>query len=957
MPSSRPTRSARRARPRQLALAAVGVLVLSLAVPTVSSATAATGITYHVEQTGSDAAAGSASAPFRTIQRCADVAAAGDTCLIGSGVYRETVTPAHDGTATAPVTFAAAPGADVTVDGTDPVTGWTLDTGSVYKTAVRLSGTAAHPYSSTPHPADDDLWANQLFAGTSMVPEAAYPAPTSDPFTQTYITGGWSSTRSGGGDCTLETLPCRTTITGTLTYPGFPAFGDLTGAVVQFAGGWVALSADVTHGTLSGSQKTLDISFPQSDDAVYPGGGNVSQFRLVGSRSFLTGPGQWYYDPAAAELYMWSTDGGAPADIRAKRRNYSFDLDGAAYVTVQGVSTFANSITTDDTSSHITIDGVKASFLSHWQTAQYVDALPYAGIYDANHRYDSGILLHGTGNTLRNSVIEYSAGNGVNLEGSGHTVEDNLIRAVGSSGTYTAAVTLEVGTHDSTIARNTIRDTGRDAINMNTNAFPNDGYRNNDISYNDISGYAKIAYDLGGIYACCDTSLAGTRIHHNTIHDPANTGNGMHFDNGAYGMTVDHNVIWGLKGVGQISQGGNGINLGGNQNRNPGSGLPYFQGTFVNNTIRSGVNYTLFNYYADASYVSNTVVENNVLDGAHPGNQDYGYIAGGTPRTATNLVTLRDDDGSGVDPRYLDAATNRFWPRSGAPVVDAGTVVPGLTDGFTGTAPDIGAYESGTTPWTAGCDLAACVQRTPLDRTGWTATADSAEVSAEDGRAANVLDGDEWTIWHTRYTGGTAPLPHSITLDLGAAETFDTLGYTPRRGGGGNGNISTYQVFVSQDGAAWGTAVAAGSFDGSTSNQYVRFPTTTARYVRLVATGSANGRDFSAAAELNLYVTGAPGAPTIPVEATAQVRCIGSKATLVVKATDDAQVPVSITLRSAYGDRAFAGVAPGGSVVHAFTVRTAQVPSGTVSVEAAGAIGGRSVTTTTAVAYDARTCG
>jgi hypothetical protein len=42
-----------------------------------------------------------------------------------------------------------------------------------------------------------------------------------------------------------------------------------------------------------------------------------------------------------------------------------------------------------------------------------------------------------------------------------------------------------------------------------------------------------------------------------------------------------------------------------------------------------------------------------------------------------------------------------------------------------------------------------------LPRTGWTAAADSQETVKENGAAANVLDGNTATIWHTAY--GTPP--------------------------------------------------------------------------------------------------------------------------------------------------------------------------------------------------------
>src|SRR5262245_22719946 len=79
------------------------------------------GKTYYVASNGSDAHAGTPSAPFRTIQKCASVATAGDTCLIGAGTYRETVTPGHSGTAASPITFAPHNGASVTINGADVV--------------------------------------------------------------------------------------------------------------------------------------------------------------------------------------------------------------------------------------------------------------------------------------------------------------------------------------------------------------------------------------------------------------------------------------------------------------------------------------------------------------------------------------------------------------------------------------------------------------------------------------------------------------------------------------------------------------------------------------------------------------------------------------------------------------------------------------------------------------------
>ncbi|WP_030458726.1 RICIN domain-containing protein [Kitasatospora sp. NRRL B-11411] len=680
------------------AVAALATAVIGLGAPPAAAA----GKTYYVATAGRDSNAGTQSSPFKTVQKCASVAVAGDTCLIGTGTYRETVTPAASGTAQAPITFAAAPGASVTVDGTDPVTGWTLDSGHVYKTRVTLAGTATAPYGSTPYPGNTDLWANQLFTGTTPVPEAAYPAASSDPWQQSFVTGGWSSTRSGSPD-TCATPPCTTVLDGTLSYDGFPALGDLSGATVYLAGSWVANSATVSGGTLDGSNKTLNLRFPASDGHVEPGGYST-KFRLVGKKSLLTGPNAWYYDAGARELYLWAPDGRTPANITAKKRNFGFDLDGRSNVTVRGIGLFATSVTTDDASSGDVLDGITARYLSTWQTAQYDTSLPYAGVYDANHHFDSGILLHGTGNALRNSTLQYSMGNGVSVKGSGHDISNNLISDVAYGGTYTAAVALEVGASGVTVTHNTMRATGRDVVNMNTNAYPNPGYRDIRIAYNDMSDYARTNFDLGAVYTCCNTAYTGSRIDHNRIHDPAQIGNGLHFDNGSYDLDVDHNVIWNTLG-------GTGISFGGFTQS--GQQLPYLTGHITNNTIVTGSGDPIFDYYADASQVANTVLRNNILDGAHPAGQSYDYIPGGTPNESNDLVTTRSQSGTDPDPGYTAPGSGGFGPRAGSPAVDAGTPVPGLTDGYSGAAPDQGAYESGQTPWTAGCTLTGCASPTP----------------------------------------------------------------------------------------------------------------------------------------------------------------------------------------------------------------------------------------------------
>ena len=66
---------------------------------------------------------GTEGSPFGTISQAAEVAIAGDTINIREGVYRETVTPTHEGTAQNAILYKSYNGEDVVVNGANEITG------------------------------------------------------------------------------------------------------------------------------------------------------------------------------------------------------------------------------------------------------------------------------------------------------------------------------------------------------------------------------------------------------------------------------------------------------------------------------------------------------------------------------------------------------------------------------------------------------------------------------------------------------------------------------------------------------------------------------------------------------------------------------------------------------------------------------------------------------------------
>ncbi|MFI7355373.1 discoidin domain-containing protein [Streptomyces avidinii] len=151
-----------------------------------------------------------------------------------------------------------------------------------------------------------------------------------------------------------------------------------------------------------------------------------------------------------------------------------------------------------------------------------------------------------------------------------------------------------------------------------------------------------------------------------------------------------------------------------------------------------------------------------------------------------------------------------------------------------------------------------------LDRAGWTATASDEETSGENGRAANVLDGNVNTLWHSKWTGTPAPLPHVITVDMHRTAVVSALVYRPRTNSP-NGRVGEYSISLSTDGQNWASPVATGTLADDAGAKTLGFAPQGARFVRLTALTEAGGRGpWSSAAEIDLL--GDPGTPAATVD-------------------------------------------------------------------------------------------
>ncbi|MEU6253976.1 discoidin domain-containing protein [Streptomyces sp. NPDC047043] len=779
-------------RLRQLsALAATTAL---LVLPVQAQAAESGGRTFQVAPWGGDHAPGTRSSPLRTIGACLSRVHPGDTCLIHHGTYREQITP-PSGTEDAPITLAAYGDGPVTVDGTEPVTGWKEAGDGVVAADTNL-------------PLDPDF--NAVFLDNGRAAEGRWPNSGADPLNTTWAGADTTSTDQHIDD------------------PDLPD-ADWTGATVHLWAGsnpWAQQTGTVT----ATSPGKLD--FKGGNYRCPPlcmGNQNYRNYYLVGSKAALDQPGEWYYDKSAHRLYMVPTKGGMTGHtVTAKHRLWGVDLTDSSYVTVRGLDLWGTSLRTGKSSTGVVVDGLHATYISEFSTLPMppdsdLAIPPFEGHIVASRILDSGVQILGTGNTLKNSEISQSAGDGVLVRGDGNTVTNNYIHDVGWMGSYTPGI--EINGNDHTVTHNTIRRTGRASIDT---AWQLNGteFHGNRIAYNDMSEAMRTSRDGAPFYVCCSLNATGSSVDHNTSHD-ADGQVGYYIDNYSGNFLLHHNVAWNTGQRGTAFNGHAGPSIG-NQDHNSSYGVG-INGTSVQVSNATDASHT---------YISNIV----------------GPMPITVSQTGDPLPVVRSNLITGT-PGYTDAVNGELWLTSTSPAIDAGEAIDGITTDVRGTAPDIGAYEYGEPIWSTGCNLPGCQQR--VRHGAWTAT-------ASDGTDASAsVDGDI----NTRWTAAAAQAPgQSLTVDLGKTKTFDRLSLDAGRDT--SGQPYAFSVSAGRDGTHWSSSLARVS--GRSFTQDAVFPTQTARYVRITLT--ASGPAPWVVNDLRLYGDGPDASSTLQAEQATSVR-------------------------------------------------------------------------------------
>ncbi len=496
-------------------------LAIGLSVLSMTPANSATKITnYFVSTSGNDSNSGALQAPFKTIQKCARAAGVNAICNIRAGNYYETVTP-NSGT-----TFQSYQNERAVVFGTQTIGGFQPYKANQYVASVSMR--------------TDDT--NQIFFNSNEGVNAKWPNG-GDAFHP-----NWAHLQSGTSTTVLKDSNLPSEIAG-------------NGNIKFWSGNdaWSAQTAEFSNSTKGSLQVSLDGN--HQDQQITPKEGGL--YYLFNNLAFLDSDFEWFYDQVAKKLYVQIPKRKSITDykIQYKVRDLAFNLTARHNVTIKNLGIFASTIRSDSRSHDNVIDGLNAKFISS-VTRIRDDKVnhPWDGGFDFDHNFDTGIMVKGSHNVLRNSIIDQSSCNGVLVTGSYNSITNNLISNVDSMFNNCSGVYI-VGSHQ-TISHNTIYNTGRSAIFPTLVWHPIDNPNSDapsfvDISYNDLFGTALLGNDIGAIYMGSGV-FTGMKIHHNWIHDshfptvrpatpwPLNNISGVYIDENSAGVEVYQNILWNL---------------------------------------------------------------------------------------------------------------------------------------------------------------------------------------------------------------------------------------------------------------------------------------------------------------------------------------------------------------------------------------------------------------------------
>ena len=589
----------------------------------------------------------SISSPFKTIAKAASVMSAGDVCYIREGTYHETITMnGKSGSEGSPIVFTRYKNERVVLDGTQPVdTSWTVHSGSIYK--IKLSFT---PWQLFVGGQEQVMarWPNAKFSDESIWDNDNHWAKgTIDDDENAYSNGTMIDdpyTNDKGENISLSSQ-------------GF----DLDQSNKE------AIAILNTGSFRTWSRKVTSHSGGTFNYANTPGWKTKHHYYyLEGRLEFLDSAGEWFFDTADSTLYLWPENNAHPKnlDIRGKVQSYAFNITASEYIHIKNLEFFATTVYFYNGDNSL-IYGSNFMYPScSKRMLRVVDTQPELTLFTSGS----------TDNIIRKSAFRNTDGSVIEMWGGDNMIDSCYFNNIDYSVADNSSImlTIRMNGSDNTFSHNTIHKTGASA----TVKVGNSGI----VEYNNLYDTGHLQSD-GSMIQFTEAEQDGAICRYNWLHDTEKYGARFDHSGSADGVNglMHHNVAWNcLSG---------GIMVKGNNHK-----------IYNNTVINSGQKNDIIVLKIGSNDHSGTIVKNNVAMkiANHRGNDveiDFG--------TYSNNWNGYKESAS-ITSVLTDTSTKDFTPKSGSAIIDAGSVISGITDGYQGSSPDMGAFESGKVSWTAG---------------------------------------------------------------------------------------------------------------------------------------------------------------------------------------------------------------------------------------------------------------
>ena len=671
---------------------------------------------YYVSPNGSDENSGTIGAPFQTIQHAADLMQSGDNCYLRAGIYHEEIQINNlNGNASDPITFTNYQDEPVILDGTIPITSsWTVHDGNIYKITLT-----------------EDIW--QLFVDGEEMVMARWPNAG-------FVDGSiwdqedhWAHGDEDSGSNGVMVDDPHDDVN--LANSGI----DMTGAIgILNVGSFRTWTRFVNSHGVGNNSFTYD-PVPESDYRT-----KHQYYFLEKKLEFLDQESEWFFDHETNELYIWPPGNVDPnnLNIRGKVQSYSFQITNSSYIELKGLHFFASTFKMDN-SDYMVVDSSNFLYPSCYKRM--------LGIVDTEPEMTK--ITGGSYCTISQCAFRYTDGGAIETSSGNNTIENCYFYHIDYTVTDLSSVmtTIRMGGSNNVFRQNTLHRTGASS-----------GINPGDLSiveYNDMYDTGYLQSD-GAIVHLMEGQQPGSETRYNWFHDSPKYG--VRFDGdgvadgdaGSQG-TMHHNVSWNIK-TGHIVKGHH---------------------HFVYNNTSFDTEKNSIVILIDMGGNEGTITRNNAADkiAGHrsdtyqnypvPGIYDHnwnGYETGGDVKDLL-ISPPAYENVEDYNPDEYD-----FRPNPDSELIDAGMHVEGITDGYVGSAPDLGAYEYGGENWTPGVTWDVSSYQLPVVAN---AGNDIVIESDEDGSATVTLDGSG------SYDPNGDALTYSWTLDGTEVSTAVSFSY------------------------------------------------------------------------------------------------------------------------------------------------------------------------------------